>query len=93
MLLDTGDDVTLVPRTAVDQLGVSPIADQQYELIGFDGSRSFASVVVLDLILFGRAYRGRYLLSKDPVGIIGRDVLNHLAFEFNGPALEWHVSK
>lgn len=91
MLLDTGADVTLVPRVAVDRLGVTPIAGQQYELIGFDGNHSTASVVVLDLILSGKAFRGRYVLADDTVGIIGRDILNHLTVGFDGPALEWNI--
>lgn len=91
MLLDTGADLTLVPRIAVGQLGVLPIPDQQYELMGFDGNRSLASVVILDLILNGKAYRGRYLLTEDAAGVIGRNVLNHLSVNFDGPALEWDV--
>lgn len=93
MLLDTGADATIVPRVIADQLGVSPIPDQQYELMGFDGNRSLAQVVILDLLLFGKAFRGSYLLSEDAVGIIGRDVLNHLIFKFDGPALEWNGLK
>ncbi len=88
MLLDSGADVTLLPRAAVDQIGVSPI-DRQCELMGFDGSRSFARVVVLDMILAGKTFRGRYLVIDAPRGIIGRDVLNHLSIAMNGPALEW----
>ena len=30
LLLDTGADVTLLPRTAVERLGVPLLADQQY---------------------------------------------------------------
>src|SRR5712692_3082474 len=47
LLVDTGADVTLLPRTAVEQLGVPLLPGQQYELMGFDGSTSFASVVLL----------------------------------------------
>lgn len=92
MLLDTGADLTLVPRIAVSQLGVSPISHEACEVTGFDGNRSVASVVVVDLILFGLAFRGRYLLSDDAIGIVGRNVLNHVTLEFNGPALEWNIS-
>ena len=42
LLVDTGADITLLPRTVVEQLGVSLLPDQQYELMGFDGSTSFA---------------------------------------------------
>ena len=89
MLLDSGADVTLLPRAAVDQVGVSPIPGQECELMGFDGSRSSAKIAVLDMILVGKTFRGRYLVTDAPRGIIGRDVLNHLSIAMNGPALEW----
>ena len=65
LLLDTGADVTLLSRTAVERLGVPLLTDQRYELMGFDGSKSFASVVVLDLIFLKRVFHGRYLLVDE----------------------------
>ncbi|MBK9712055.1 MAG: aspartyl protease family protein [Kouleothrix sp.] len=50
MLLDSGADVTLIPQSAARSLGLEPIADSRYELVGFDGTTSFASVVRLELI-------------------------------------------
>lgn len=91
MLLDTGADMTLVPQFVADQLAVSDVPGQQYELAGFDGGHSWARAVDLDLIWDRKAFRGRYLLSQDGVGIIGRNVLNHIHIEFDGPALEWNV--
>jgi hypothetical protein len=41
---------------AVEQLGVPPLTDQQYELMGFDGSKSFAPVVMLDMLFLRRAF-------------------------------------
>ena len=78
LLMDTGADITLLPRTAVERLGVPLLADQQYELMGFDGSRSVAPVVILDLVFLLRAFRGRYLLIDEERGILGRDILNHV---------------
>jgi hypothetical protein len=49
LLLDTGADVTLLPRTAVER----------YELMGFNGNKSFAPVVMLDMFFLRRAFRGR----------------------------------
>ena len=89
LLLDTGADVTLLPRTVVERLGVSLLADQQYELMGFDGSTSFASVVILDLLFLRRAFRGRYLLIEAERGILGRDILNHVAVLLDGPRQQW----
>jgi predicted aspartyl protease len=37
LLIDTGADVTLLPRAAVEQLGLTSDSTAQYELVGFDG--------------------------------------------------------
>ena len=89
LLWDSGADVTLLPRTAVERLGVSPLANQQYELMGFDGSKSFAPVVMLDLLFLRRAFRGRYLLIEAERGIAGRDILNHVTVLLDGPRQQW----
>lgn len=89
LLLDTGADITLLPRTAVEQLGVPLLADQRYELMGFDGSKSFAPVVILDLLFLRRAFRGRYLLIEEERGIMGRDILNHVILLLDGPRQQW----
>lgn len=89
LLLDTGADVTLLPRAAVANLGVPPVADQRFELMGFDGTRSFASVAVLEVIFLHRAFRGRYLLVESESGVLGRDILNHLSVLFDGPRQQW----
>lgn len=89
LLVDTGADVTLLPRTAVEQLGVPLLPGQQYELMGFDGSTSFASVVLLDLRFLKRAFRGRYLLLEEERGILGRDILNHVRLLLDGPQQQW----
>ena len=71
LLLDTGADVTLLPRAAIDQLGVPLLPDQHYELVGFDGSRSFAPVVIVDMIFLRRGFRGRYLLIEEEARSLG----------------------
>ena len=60
-----------------------------YELMGFDGSKSFASVVVLELIFVKRVFHGRYLLVDEERGILGRDILNHVALLLDGPRQQW----
>ena len=89
LLVDTGADITLLPRTAVERLGVPLLADQQYELMGFDGSKSFAPVVMLDMVFLQRAFRGRYLLVEAERGILGRDILNHVSLLLEGPRQQW----
>ena len=90
MLIDSGADVTLIPKEAVASLGMQFDQDIGYEVIGFDGTKSIAPVVTLDLALLGRVFEGRYLGCDQSWGILGRDVLNHLAIVLDGPDQAWH---
>jgi hypothetical protein len=92
LLLDSGADITLLPQDAVAQLDVALDSSLQYELMGFDGRRSSAHGVILDMLLLGKAFRGLYLLTEDTRGVVGRDVLNHLAIVLDGPALRWDAA-
>src|SRR5437773_2312961 len=93
MLLDTGADVTLLPQAATDQIGVIPVSNKSYELVGFDGSASLAQIVQLDLIFMGRTFRGQFLLIDQEWGIMGRNILNAVPLLFNGPNLAWDEFK
>ena len=89
LLLDTGADITLLPRATVEHLEVPVQTGQRYELMGFDGSKSLAPAVTLDLIFLGRAFRGRYLLIEEDRGIMGRDILNHVVLLLDGRRQQW----
>jgi hypothetical protein len=89
MLIDSGADVSLIPQLSVNQVGVPVIAGDGYELMGFDGNRSVARAVQLDLLFLRRAFKGRFLLIDQEWGILGRDVLNHVPILLNGPLLTW----
>ena len=89
MLIDTGADVTLIPKSAVQELGLVPDSEESYELVAFDGSRSLAQVVRVDLRLLNKTFKGRFLLVEQEWGLLGRDILNHLSLRFDGPALQW----
>lgn len=89
MLLDSGADVTLIPHVTLDQLEITSIQDRRYELIGFDGGRSFAPVVQLELIFCHRTFRGQFLLIDQAWGILGRNVLNLVPLVLDGPNLTW----
>jgi len=89
MLLDTGADVTLIPREAAGPMGLTATPAQSYELVGFDGSITLAPVVQLELVLGRRAFRGQFLLVDQPWGIIGRNILNALSLYLDGPRLIW----
>lgn len=89
MLIDSGADVTLIPQHSVTWLGVTIDPDTSYEVMGFDGKKSIAQVVSLDMIFLRRTFRGRFLVSNQEWGIVGRDVLNHVSVLFDGPRLVW----
>ena len=87
LLIDSGADVTLLPKSAVAALGIG--SSGTYELIGFDGAKSLANAIRADLHLLNKTFRGQFLLVNQEVGILGRDVLNNLALLLNGPTLAW----
>jgi hypothetical protein len=89
MLLDSGADVTLIPQACVEPLGAVVIPDKYYELEGFDGSTSFASVVRLELVFLGRTFRGQFLLVDQKWGVLGRNILNAVSLLLDGPHLMW----
>jgi len=89
MLIDTGADVTLVPRTAVDALGTGVSEGTFYELAGFDATRSLAPVVRLDLLFLRRTFRGQFLVVDQACGVLGRNVLNAIPLLLDGPRLAW----
>jgi hypothetical protein len=93
MLLDSGADVTLVQRSSVDQLGAILVPNTIYEVYAFDGTVTFAQVVELDLVFLNRSFRGRFLLTDEDVGILGRNVLNHISLLLDGPQLFWREER
>lgn len=89
MLLDSGADISLIPRKTVSLLQLTILPERQYELIGFDGSTSFAQAVQAELVFCRRTYRGQFLLIDQDWGILGRNVLNAVSLLFDGPRLLW----
>ena len=89
MLLDSGAGVSLVPRQGVLALGVAVDAAAVHEWMGFDGNRSVALAVNLDLAFQARKIRGRFLWTDHECVILGRDILNHVSLSLDGPSLIW----
>lgn len=88
-VIDTGADVTLLPRRIVKQLGLAPAADESVKLAWFDGSLHPAESVELEAAFQGGRFRGRYALIDQRHGIVGRNILNHFRLLFDGPAKTW----
>ena len=62
---------------------------KQYELEGFDGTRSTAPAVSAELLFLGKSFRGQFLLVDSWHGVLGRNVLNNGSILFDGPARQW----
>ena len=90
MLIDSGADATLLPRSAILSLGLVGTG-QRYVLEPFDGSTNKSESVVAVLVFQRKSFRGRFLQIDSDVGVIGRNVLNHVRLLLDGPALKWHV--
>ena len=89
MLIDTGADVSLLPRLPLESL-IDPEEEQgQYELEGFDGTHSLATAVRLEVQFIGKVFRGSFLLIDQDYGILGRNVLNRCSLLLDGPNLTW----
>lgn len=93
MLIDSGSDITLIPRTSIDELELEIDPNAGYELQGFDGHSTVAQTVTVDLIFVKRTLRGKYVIVNSGMGILGRDVLNHVAILLDGPQLSWQEQK
>jgi predicted aspartyl protease len=93
MLIDTGADVTLIPRQVIERLHLEITSARHYELVGFDGSTSLAQVVHVDLVFLGRTFRGQFLLIEGEWGILGRNVLNAVKLLLDGPNFIWSEPK
>lgn len=93
MLLDSGADVTLIPATSINQLGLTANTDEIYELMGFDGSTSIASVIRLEMLFMNKTFRGRFLIIDQEWGVVGRDILNLVALLLDGPNLTWREQR
>jgi len=89
LLVDSGADITLLPRKAIVELGVGLATGPGYEVAGFDGTKSFVPAVNVDMVFLRRLFKGQYLVIDEDQGILGRDVLNHIALLLDGPGLSW----
>ena len=83
MILDTGADVSLVPRVATETLALPEQPAGRFQVVGFDGRSSTVPAFELEMSFAGRVFRGRFLLIDGDCGII----------LFDGPHLTWELHK
>jgi hypothetical protein len=89
MLLDSEADATMVPEQIVERLGIDGSLSGQFEIIGVEGTSTFAKAVSRELLFLGRRFRGVFLLTASEHGILGRNILNRVPLLLDGPKLVW----
>jgi hypothetical protein len=90
MLLDTGSDITLLPKSFCEDIGIKIDGTDFLELEGFNGAISLAFYVRLEFIFLNTMFRGKFLVHNCDEGLIGRDVLNNFSIVFDGNNLSWY---
>ena len=88
MLIDSGADATLLPRSVVASLGLAGTGER-YQLVAFDGTTNESEAVRAVVVFLNKTFRGRFLQVESEVGVIGRNVLNCVRLLLDGPALNW----
>jgi predicted aspartyl protease len=90
MLLDTGSDITLLPKSFCEEIGVAISETDFLELEGFNNATSLAFYVRLEFIFLNKMFRGNFLAYDNDEGIIGRNILNKFSLVFDGKNLSWY---
>jgi hypothetical protein len=87
-LVDSGADQTMIPRLNVLALGVPKVSE--IGVLGPNGEDREQDTYILDMDVAGYPVRSIEAAATDwPFAIVGRDVLNDLVTELNGPALSF----
>lgn len=93
VLLDTGADISLLPRQSVESLEIKPLLNESFNLEGFYGVEKSAKVYYFQVIFLNKRFTGNYCLIDEEIGILGRDILNQLSILFDGNNLVWKEKK
>jgi hypothetical protein len=88
MLIDSGADISVLPETSVHALAL-PVGDSAYEVMAYDNTVLDCQVVGAEVVFLRKRFKGQFLVLDQEVGVLGRDVLNHVVLVLDGPRLEW----
>lgn len=91
LLLDSGADVTLLPRQLANDVG-APIQAANIPVFTYSGSELICDVVELSIEVFRYRFQGAFLVTEAEIGVLGRDILNLLVLTLDGPREFWTVS-
>ncbi len=79
MLIDSGADVSFLPRQPIADIIDKSQQSDQYEVEAFDGTRSRAAVAELEVLFLGKSFSGQFLLLDAPYGYLDRNILNNIS--------------
>jgi predicted aspartyl protease len=83
-IIDTGADCTQVPESVAQQLRLRPTGYQTFT--NADNRATQSRLYVADVEFDGRTFSSTEVTGSSlPVALIGRDILNTLVAEFDGP--------
>jgi predicted aspartyl protease len=88
MLVDTGADVSTIPRAVAEELGAT-VRSSGIRLQTYDGNVSEAEVADVGVEVGLYVFRGTFVISESDYGILGRNILNLLLLTLDGPRLFW----
>ena len=94
MLVDTGADVSLIPRAIVDAINAAPTG-RTMDVVSFDDHKSARPVIAASMHLGKYKINAELLLHDEgeTIGIIGRNILNLLYVVLDGPTGVWSVGR
>jgi hypothetical protein len=85
-LLDTGADITMIPKHAIDALSLQIVSDD-LELRDATGRVTTSAMMYFAVVQFGAHTHSVGIgATDDAIAFIGRDILNEYVATFRGPA-------
>ena len=90
MLLDSGADISGLPRPVVEALAL-PVGDRSFEIMAYDNRVRECATVRAEVVFLRGHFKGQFIVLDQEVGVLGRNILNHLVLTLDGPSLEWDV--
>ncbi len=91
MLLDTGADLTLIPKFAVEYLDLDFSQSSEVRLETLEGNKSITQAIELQITFANEKFQAKFPLIEQDYGIIGRNILNRFKIELDGQNLHWEI--
>jgi predicted aspartyl protease len=89
MLLDTGADVTLLPRSVVEAL--NPPGESTLLLRAFDQAVIERPAYDLVVTFLNGNFRDDFAMTDAAIGVLGRNILNFFHLTFHSPTQQWEA--